>query len=64
MPGWRNLIEASRAVKGQKVSPHVKAMVVPGSQMENAGRADGPLTKSSLMPAFSGGSPDAACALE
>ena len=28
-----DLIEASRAIKGQKVSSHVKAMVVPGSQM-------------------------------
>ena len=28
-----DLIEASKVVKGQKISPHVKAMVVPGSQM-------------------------------
>ena len=28
-----DLIEASKAVKGQKVSPNVQAMVVPGSQM-------------------------------
>ena len=28
-----DLIEASKVVKGQKISPHVQAMVVPGSQM-------------------------------
>ena len=28
-----DLIEASKVVKGRKVSPHVRAMVVPGSQM-------------------------------
>ena len=28
-----DLIEASKVVKGQKISPHVRAMVVPGSQM-------------------------------
>lgn len=28
-----DLIEASKVIKGQKISPHVKAMVVPGSQM-------------------------------
>ena len=28
-----DLIEASRVVKGNKISPHVRAMVVPGSQM-------------------------------
>ena len=28
-----DLIEASKVVRGQKISPHVKAMVVPGSQM-------------------------------
>jgi 3-isopropylmalate/(R)-2-methylmalate dehydratase large subunit len=28
-----DLIEASRAVKGRKVAPHVRAMIVPGSQM-------------------------------
>ena len=28
-----DLIEASKVIKGQKVSPHVQAMVVPGSQM-------------------------------
>ncbi len=28
-----DLIEASRVVKGQKISPNVRAMVVPGSQM-------------------------------
>lgn len=28
-----DLIEASKVIKGQKVSPHVRAMVVPGSQM-------------------------------
>jgi 3-isopropylmalate/(R)-2-methylmalate dehydratase large subunit len=28
-----DLIEASKVVKGKKVSPHVRAMVVPGSQM-------------------------------
>jgi len=28
-----DLIDASRAVKGRKVSPHVRAMVVPGSQL-------------------------------
>ncbi|MCV0411204.1 3-isopropylmalate dehydratase large subunit [Nitrosopumilus sp.] len=28
-----DLIEASRVVRGQKISPHVRAMVVPGSQM-------------------------------
>ena len=28
-----DLIEASKVIKGQKISPHVRAMVVPGSQM-------------------------------
>ena len=28
-----DLIEASKVIKGQKISPHVQAMVVPGSQM-------------------------------
>ncbi len=28
-----DLIEASKVIKGQKISPHVKAMIVPGSQM-------------------------------
>jgi len=28
-----DLIEASKVIKGQKISPHVHAMVVPGSQM-------------------------------
>ncbi|NQV39614.1 MAG: 3-isopropylmalate dehydratase large subunit [Nitrosopumilus sp.] len=28
-----DLIEASKVIKGQKISPYVKAMVVPGSQM-------------------------------
>jgi len=28
-----DLIEASKVIKGKKISPHVKAMVVPGSQM-------------------------------
>ena len=28
-----DLIEASKIIKGQKVSPHIRAMVVPGSQM-------------------------------
>ena len=28
-----DLIEASKVIKGQKISPDVRAMVVPGSQM-------------------------------
>jgi 3-isopropylmalate/(R)-2-methylmalate dehydratase large subunit len=28
-----DLIEASKVVRGRKLSPHVKAMIVPGSQM-------------------------------
>ena len=33
MQGLEDLIEASKVVKGQKISPKVRAMVVPGSQM-------------------------------
>ena len=58
-----DLREAARIVRGQHVAPHVKALVVPGSQARAGGgraRRAGPRVHST--PASSGAAPAARCA--
>ena len=58
-----DLRAAARIAAGHKVSSHVRAMVVPGSQAgEGAGRSRKASTASSKKPASTGASPAAPCA--
>ena len=57
-----DLEEAAKVVRGRHVAPHVKALVVPGSQaVSRAAEAKGS-TRSSPRPASSGAAPAARCA--
>ena len=58
-----DLREAARIVRGRRVAPHVRALVVPGSQGVRArGRARGPRRDLPARPASSGAAPAARCA--
>ena len=57
-----DLREAARIVEGQHVAPHVKALVVPGSQAVRAAAEREGLDKCSSRPGSSGAAPAARCA--
>lgn len=59
-----DLIEASKIIKDQKISPNVTAMVVPGSQMVKNRQRKSDWIKFSQMQTLSGVRQDVACALE
>ena len=59
-----DLRDAAKVVRGQKVSPRVRAMVVPGSQQVKRQAEREGLDRSSGKPALNGGTPDAACVWE
>ena len=59
-----DLIEASKVIKGQKVSSDVKAMVVPGSQMVKKQAEEMGSIKFSLMLILNGEKLDVVCVLE
>ena len=57
-----DLEEAARIVRGHHVAPHVKALVVPGSQAVGARPRREGCTRSSSRPASNGAAPAARCA--
>ena len=58
-----DLREAARIAAGRKVAPHVRALVVPGSQaVAVGGRARRPRRRVSRRPDSNGAAPAARCA--